>query len=384
MYRSDANVDATPLILHVIHYLGTGGLENGLVNLINRMEASRFRHAIACVEGYSDFRRRLTRPDVEVFALNRSRNGVWRLRRDLYRLCRKLRPTVVHSRNLSGLDALLPARLAGVRHCVHGEHGWDIDNLHGDNWKLAWLRRIHAPLVERYITVSKDLEDYLIRRVGISASRISQIYNGVDVERFSPTQPKPAGLLPSNFLGNSQVVIGTVGRIQPVKDQATLVRAFAELLRMSPDIARQVRLAIVGDGPMLPALRDLTRSLGLGELTWLPGVRTDIPDVLRTLDVFVLPSLAEGISNTVLEAMSSGVPVVATAVGGNIEIVQDGRWGRLFKPGDVASLATILGEYVASPSLRAAHANAARQIAVERFGLEAMTQSYQALYEGLC
>jgi sugar transferase (PEP-CTERM/EpsH1 system associated) len=238
--------------------------------------------------------------------------------------------------------------------------------------------------VERYITVSKDLEDYLIRRVGISASRISQIYNGVDTERFSPTQTKPAGLLPPNFLGNSHVVIGTVGRIQPVKDQATLIRAFAELLRTSPDIAQQARLAIVGDGPLLGALRDLVRSLGLSDLTWLPGARTDIPDVLRTFDVFVLPSLAEGISNTILEAMSSGVPVVATAVGGNIELVQDGRWGRLFKVGDVTTLAQILGEYVVNPSLRAAHANTARQVAVERFGLGAMTENYQALYEALC
>mgnify|MGYP001385354370 CR=1 FL=1 len=122
---------APPLVLHVIHQLAMGGMENNLINLINRMPASRFRHAIACVEDFSDFRQRLARPDVEVFALHRARIGVHRLRRELFRRCRRLRPAIVHSRNRSGLDALLPARLGGVRYCVHGEHGWDVDDLHG-------------------------------------------------------------------------------------------------------------------------------------------------------------------------------------------------------------------------------------------------------------
>ena len=156
-----------------------GGMENNLVNLINRMPASSFRHAIACVEDFTDFRSRLVKPDVEVFALHRSRIGVQRLRLELFRLCRRLRPRIVHSRNRSGLDVLLPARLAGVRYRVHGEHGWDVGDLLGESRKLLLLRRLHAPLVSRYITVSKDLERYLTRRVGVAAGRVTQIYNGV-------------------------------------------------------------------------------------------------------------------------------------------------------------------------------------------------------------
>ncbi len=96
----------------------------------------------------------------------------------------------MHSRNLSGLDALLPARLAGVPRCVHGEHGWDVDNLGGTNRRHALLRRLHAPLVDRYVTVSKDIERHLVERIGIRPSRIAQIYNGADTERFAPA---PAG-----------------------------------------------------------------------------------------------------------------------------------------------------------------------------------------------
>ena len=220
-------VDLRPLILHVIHHLVVGGMENGLVNLINRMPQECLRHAVACIEDYSDFCQRITRADTEVIALHRAKIGVWKMRYELFELCRRLRPRVVHSRNLSGLDALAPAKLAGVRHCIHGEHGWDMHDLYGTRWRPAILRRLHSPLVDRYIVVSKDLERYLIRRVGIAASRISQIYNGVDTERFSPSRGEPGNGLPADFADQDMLVIGTVGRLQPVKDQATLLRAFA-------------------------------------------------------------------------------------------------------------------------------------------------------------
>jgi sugar transferase (PEP-CTERM/EpsH1 system associated) len=367
--------------LHVIHQLAMGGMENNLVNLINRMPPARFRHAIACVEDFSDFRSRLAKTDVEVVALHRARIGVQKLRLELFRLCRRLRPAIVHSRNRSGLDALLPARLAGVRYCVHGEHGWDVDDLHGEKWKLILLRRIHSPLVNRYITVSKDLERYLVRRVGIAARRVKQIYNGVDTERFSPGAEKPLGLLPASLAGPGLVVIGTVGRIQAVKDQATLIRAFAALLAARPGSTSRLRLAIVGDGPLLGELRGLASSLGIAELTWLPGALGHVPDVLRLLDVFVLPSLSEGISNTILEAMASRLPVLATARGGNVELIDEGQNGRLFEPGDVESLARLLGEYLDNPALRRAHADVARRRALERFSLDAMVASYQAVYQ---
>jgi sugar transferase (PEP-CTERM/EpsH1 system associated) len=371
--------DPRPLILHVIHHLVIGGMENGLVNLINHLPRECFRHAVACIEGYSDFRQRITRPDTEVFALHRSNAGVWKIRKQLFQLCRRLQPQVVHSRNLSGLDALAPARFAGVRNCIHGEHGWDMGDLYGTRWRPAMLRRVHSPLVDRYIVVSKDLERYLIRRVGIAAGRISQIYNGVDTERFTPRPSGAANGLPAEFAEQDTLVIGTVGRIQPVKDQVTLLKAFAELVQSYA----YLRLAVIGDGPLLNDLRGFAETLGITKLTWLPGAIGNIPDALRRFDVFVLPSLSEGISNTVLEAMASGVPVVATAVGGNLELVEDGHCGRLFPPGDVTTLARLLGGYIADPLLRQAHAVAARRVAVERFSLDTMVRKYQEIYLGL-
>lgn len=375
------NAGAPPLVLHVIHHLMMGGMENGLVNLINNMPASHYRHAIACIEEDSDFRSRIARADVEVVALHRSRIGTWKLRREIFALCRRLRPAIVHSRNQSGLDALLPARLAGVKHCVHGEHGWDVGNIAGTKWKPALLRRLHAPLVDRYVTVSKHLERFLIQRVGIPAARISQIYNGVDTERFSPSPSKPVGWLPPEFRIDGRILIGTVGRLQPVKDQAALLRAFAALVASRADLRNRLRLTIVGDGPLSAELGALAISLKIDSRTWFPGPLKDTADVYRALDVFVLPSLNEGISNTILEAMASGVPVVASAVGGNLELVEDGVSGRLFPVGDEGALSRLLGEYASDAGLRQAHGRAARRIAVERFGLKAMVAGYEAVYD---
>lgn len=186
----------TPLILHVIHHLRTGGLENGLVNLINKMPESAYRHAIICVEDFSDFRDRIQHQNVEVIALHRSKIGVRQMQREIYALCRRLRPAIIHTRNQSGLDALLPAWLARVPCRIHGEHGWDVDNIDGKKLKPALLRRLHTPLVDGYITVSRHLANYLVNEVGIDTRRITQIYNGVDTEKFYPVENKASDLLP--------------------------------------------------------------------------------------------------------------------------------------------------------------------------------------------
>lgn len=372
-----------PLVLHVIHHLVIGGMENGLVNLINQIPPSRYRHAVACIEDYSDFRDRITRPDVDVIALHRSRIGVWALRRELFRLFRRLQPTIVHSRNQSGLDALLPARLAKVPHTIHGEHGWDVDNLDGKKWKPIALRRLHTPLVSRYVPVSKDLEQFLIRRVGIAPARITQIYNGVDTRRFEPAERKAIELLPPGFANADSIIVGSVGRVQPVKDHETLLRAFAALLVHRADLRPRLRLVVVGDGPLLAELRSLADSLGIAASTWLPGALGNIAEVLRAFDLFALPSLNEGISNTVLEAMASGLPVVATAVGGNTELVEDRVCGRLFAPGDRSALAAQLADYADNKTLRHEHSHAARRIALERFSLSAMTLNYAAMYDSV-
>ena len=164
-----------------------GGMENGLVNLLNRIPPSRYRQCVICAQDFSDFRNRITASNVEVFALHKSELTRIGLYRAMLKLFRQLSPTIVHSRNLSGLDALPAAWFAGVPIRVHGEHGWDVTDLEGKRLRPRLLRRAHSPLVNRYVTVSKDLQRYLVRNVGISPARITQIYNGVELSRFAPS-----------------------------------------------------------------------------------------------------------------------------------------------------------------------------------------------------
>lgn len=375
--------DARPLILHVIHHLVIGGMENGLVNLINHLPASEFRHMVACVEDYSDFRQRIRRDDVQVIALRRSQVGAAGVRRALYRLCREHRPAIVHSRNQSGLDALLPAFLARVPVRIHGEHGWDVDNLDGRKWKPALLRRLHAPLVTRYVTVSADLANFLQRRIGIAASRITTICNGVDTSRFQPQPGQALPPLPAGFEGEGVLRFGTVGRLQRVKDQVRLLEALAEIRRLRPELAPRARLVIVGDGPLRAELAQRAEALGVADATHFTGATTEVPAWLRALHVFALPSLNEGISNTLLEAMASGLPTLVTRVGGNVELVEEGQGGHFFEPGDTAALAGRLIAYFDDEALRLRDAAAARARCEARFSLQAMLGAYAGLYRGL-
>ncbi len=370
-----------PLIAHVIHHLVIGGMENGLVNLINRIPADRYRHLVLCAEDYSDFRNRIMRPDVSVIALKKStlsRSAMYRRLRGLFD---EHRPDIVHGRNLSGLDALLPAWRAGVRARIQGEHGWDVSDIDGSQFRPRLWRRLYSPLVTQYVTVSLHLQSYLTARVGVAESRITQIYNGVDTQRFAPGEAKPEGLLPQAFRGADKVVIGTVGRLQAVKDQASLVAACGTLLRESPSLRDTVRLLIVGDGPQRAALNAHIAEQGIGDVTWMPGARSDMNDVYRAIDVFALPSLNEGVSNTLLEAMASQLPVVATAVGGNVELVTDGSNGALVPAANPVALASALRAYVESPDLRQRHGRASRANATTNFSIDSMIARYLALYD---
>lgn len=383
MSRHLVNEGQPPLILHVIHHLVIGGMENGLVTLINRIPTSEYRHAVVCIEDYSEFRNRINRPDVEVVPLHRSKVGVWAVRRAIFEICRRLHPSIVHSRNQSGLDALLPARLSGVKHCIHGEHGWDIDNIDGRKFKPLLLRRLHSPLIERYVTVSLDLQRYLTDKVGIRSERIVQIYNGVDTDIFEPGHLRERDALPAHFRDDDVVIVGTVGRAQPVKDQVTLLRALAHLRNTQPELGRRIRLAFVGDGPSLPVLQSAAEELSLQTQVWFAGATNDVPRLLRLMDVFVLASLNEGISNTILEAMATALPVIATRVGGNVELVEDGVTGALFKPRDAQALAACVAAYVGAPELRRRHGRAGRLRAQERFSLHSMIDRYRKLYDSV-
>ncbi|WP_298834531.1 TIGR03088 family PEP-CTERM/XrtA system glycosyltransferase [uncultured Piscinibacter sp.] len=373
--------DNRPLIAHVVFRFDVGGLENGVVNLLNRLPAGRYRHAVIAMTEVSGFRDRVKREDVSFHALQKPPGQGLRIAPRMVRLLRELRPDVVHTRNLGALEMMLPAAWAGVPVRIHGEHGWDSNDPDGRRLACQWTRRAYRPFVHRYVALSRHLQTYLVDRVGVAPTRIAQIYNGVDTQRFRPAGESREGLAGSPFAAADQWVVGTVGRLQPIKNQVLLARAFVRALVLAPSARDRLRLVVAGDGPQREAVQEVLRQADADSLAWLAGRREDVPEVLRALDAFVLPSRAEGVSNTILEAMASGLPIAATAVGGNAELLQEGVTGRLVPSDDVEAMAeAILHDFSDRDGARA-RGRRAREAAERRFSLDAMVSAYDELYE---
>lgn len=382
--RDAADHDPRPLVVHVVYRFHVGGLENGVVNLINRLPVSRFRHAVVALTDCDPaFCRRVVHDDVRFVSLHKPPGHGVKLYPALFRLFSELRPAVVHTRNLAALEAVVPAWAAGVPVRVHGEHGWDVSDPDGTRRRFRWMRRLYRPFVTHYIPLSDHLLRYLNASVGVGAAHMTRICNGVDTQRFRPGVRGREVLAGSPFEGDDLCVIGTVGRLEPIKDPLNLLRAFVQLLRRAPELARRLRLMIVGDGSLRAELEAEIAREGVGACVWLAGERRDVPEAMRALDVFVLPSRAEGISNTILEAMACGLPVIATRVGGNAELVIEGETGMLVPAGDSAALADALARYVEDGRMMTQHGQAARKRAEAEFSIDGMVARYAQLYESL-
>lgn len=370
-----------PLIVHIVHHFDTGGMENGMVNLFNALPAARFRHAVICLTNYSSFRERITAQNVDFYALHKLPGHHFAWVPQLWKLLRRLRPDIVHTRNLSALEAQFITAAAGIRRTIHGEHGRDVFDLHGLNRRYTWLRRAVQPLVSQYIAVSQDLARWLHETVRVPTRKIRQIYNGVDCSLFHPVDGARHAGLPEGFAEAESIVFGSVGRMAQVKDYPTLTHAFIKLIHDHPEAASKARLVIVGEGVSRHVCAGLLQKAGLSHLAWLPGERHDIPALLRSIDVFVLSSLNEGISNTLLEAQASGLPVIATRVGGNVELVADGVNGTLVPPSDVEKMAQALLGYIDADERIREHGRQARLRVAEAFSIAAMATAYAEVYE---
>lgn len=374
----------TSLIVHLVYCFDFGGLETLVAECVNRMPADRYRHAIVCLTKANPAfaAKALTRPGVEIIALDKAPGLGLATHLAFWKLMRRLKPAVLHTYNLAAAEYAFTAALARVPVRVHAEHGRELSDPEGRNRKHNLLRRLLLPFIDCYVPVSADLRGWLDEVVGIPERKNLLIHNGVDTAKFQP--PSQPGESPAEWpFKPDDIVIGTVGRIQDVKNQAGLVDAFAQLQALLPEHKHRLRLAIVGDGPLLPALRQQVEAAGLTDVAWLPGARTDIAQLMQGFSVFALPSIAEGTPVTILEAMASGLPVVATRVGGIPEVVAGGATGRLVAPGDAGALAEALASYCRDPELAARHGAAGRERVERRNSIAAMVAAYAQLYDAL-
>ncbi len=368
-----------PLICHIIFRLDYGGLENGLVNLINRLPPGCYHHAIVCLTQATEFSKRITVPDLQIFEIGKRPGKDISAYLKVWRVLRRLRPDIVHTRNLPTIDMLGVAALAGIRRLIHGEHGLEVAELGGQHARYNRLRRLSRLVVSHYVAVNRDLGKWLNREMRIPEHRISVIYNGVDTRAFTPsTQDEPKPSVPG--LPADSFIIGSIGRLEPIKDHVTLVRAFLRILESRPHLRKTLRLALVGDGATRGVIEDMLTAADARDLAWMPGYQSDVRHLYRRFSVFVLPSRREGISNTLLEAMASGLPVIATRVGGTPEIVTDGEDGLLVPPEDLAALATAILRCHDAPALALDLGRRAHRHVEQKFSIDRMVDEYARLY----
>jgi sugar transferase (PEP-CTERM/EpsH1 system associated) len=363
-------------IMHVLYGLNRGGLENGLVNLIQRMDACRFEHVVCTVRGLGPNAERLPER-VRVRSLDATGSSSRLQTPALIRVIREVRPDIVHSRNWGAIEAVVAARVARVRAAVHSEHGFEADASAPEPWRRVCFRRLAYELADRVLSVSRQLRESHATRTGFPASRITVIHNGVDSERFSPDRNTRVRVRQELGIGDAELCIGCVANLLPVKDHMTLL----ESLGVLADRRGDWRLLLIGEGPERPRLQAFVdaRPEWKSRVVFL-GSSNCVPDLLRAMDVFVLPSVAEGICNALLEAMSTGLPVIATAVGGNPEVVVDGKSGLLFAAGDARALANLLERLWTQPRLRTQLGEQAIRHVQNEFSMGSMVAAYDQLY----
>ncbi|HEY2547611.1 MAG TPA: glycosyltransferase [Candidatus Acidoferrum sp.] len=364
-------------VLHVIDRLGMGGTEVGILKVIKGLSGEGFEHRICTIRGFDEEFAKAHEFEGRIYVAGRPGSGFQFLVGRLARIMRDFQPDIVHSRNWGAIEALLASRISGVPVAIHSEHGYEVDMLNGLPPRRRVFRRFAYAAADAVFTVTEELRSYHARQAWLPVERIRVLQNGVDTSRFARRSGEREASRRQLGFDESNIVFGAVGRLVPIKDQGSLLRA-AEILIGK---GLPVYVLLVGSGPELPKLKEIVAaSRFLSGRVVFEGATADVPSSLNAMDVFVLPSVSEGMSNTLLEAMASGLPVVATRVGGNPELVEDERSGILFKPGDVTGLSAILERLVCTPRLREELGQEARTRTVQEFSLESMTGRYRDLY----
>jgi sugar transferase (PEP-CTERM/EpsH1 system associated) len=301
-----------------------------------------------------------------VIAMNKSPGLKPSLVVQLAKTLRRIRPSVVHTHNTAGyIYGVAAAALARVPRVIHTRHGQRFDSSNRQTRVFRGLSR----WVDYVVGVSSDSRQLTINE-GIAESKAKLICNGIDLSRFKPVENRPQG---------RSVV---VARLSPEKDVASLLHALRIARQQASGDAIPISLDVVGDGTERGRLESLATSLALGDAVRFHGMRRDIPELLSQASMFVLPSVTEGISLTLLEAMATGMPVVACRVGGNPEVVVEEQTGILVPPRDPRSLASAMLRIHQDSSLARRFGNAGRRRVEQNFCVRKMVRAYEALYEG--
>jgi glycosyltransferase involved in cell wall biosynthesis len=362
-------------ILHIYQNSKIGGVQQQLLSLLKAYSREMFNPIFCCLGPKEEIGKEIEGTKIEFIPLNKLRYNRFSpgIVLELYRLMKKKQIHVVRThRYRSNLYGRLAAFLAGVPVIIASVH----DNYRTDKRpQRRIMNRILSKITDKIVAVSENVKEDIIRYDSIDPSKIEVIPNGIDVERFNP-EKNTADIRKEFSLEQDDIVIGFIGRIVPAKGLEYLLNALPYL----KEEFKSIKLLIVGEGSLVEELKARAKKNNIFDNILFTGRRRDIPDILASINIFVMPSIAEGLPNALLEAMAMGKPIVTTEVGGIPEIVKNGFNGLLVPPRDTLSLSKAIKELISNDRLAAKLGQAARDLVHDNLSIKAIAQKWQSLY----
>jgi glycosyltransferase involved in cell wall biosynthesis len=361
-------------VLYVFAALPVGGAEEVLITEVEGLDKTRFDPLVCVLSEKGPVGERIESRGFSVVALHRMKNHRFdpRIIRDLYRLIKTEKVEVVHTHLYDGNKyGRLAAGLARVPALISHYH-----NVYARRRiKYHLINRVLSTLNDRILAVSQAVKESVVRCDRISPEKIEVLYNGIDPSKFKGDfkdsgARQQFGVTPEDYL------IGVVARLEEQKGHMIL---FGALKRLIPDFP-QIKVLVVGDGTLRPVLEAKVTEMGLSEQVLFVGTRKDIPAILAALDLFILPSLWEGFSLAILEALAMGTPVIATAVGGASEVICSGYDGLLIPPGEESSLVAAVREAILDPRKYREMGRKGKETVVRQFTVAHHLTRLQDLY----
>lgn len=363
-------------VLHVTFNMGIGGTEQVIRQLVNNLAISNFENTIVCIDGnVGEIGKQLEKSGVPIEVLNRKQGFDLSLVRSLHRLIRNLGIDIVHCHQYTPyVYGWMASVTTGVK-VVFTEHG----RFHPDRYrtKAKLINPVMAHFTDKLVAISEATRGALARYEFMPHGKIDVIYNGIEGMRRDEVSVSRL----RNTLGIAQdtFVVGTVSRLDPVKNQGMMLNAFKAFHQKNPESC----LLLVGDGPERQKLEQQVIRLGLQNQVIFTGFISQPEDYLAAMDLFLLSSHTEGTSMTLLEAMSLGLPAVVTNVGGNPEIVEDGRTGLVTPPDDSKAFFEAMERIFRDRGLYQQISCEAQKAFMDRFSAKSMSDKYAACYSQL-
>lgn len=361
-------------VAHIVNYLSPAGKELGIVKLLNGMDSDRFKGYLIAIDEVFDSLS-LDTEKTELISMGKGRGNDFKMPKKLAKVLKEKQIDIVHTHSWGTLvEGVVGSKIAGSKIVIHGEHGTFHTGL-----KRKIIQQILFRMADYRLSVSQVLANKLEAAFGLKKGAYDVILNGVDSEKFNFDPAKRASYRKELGVEDNTLLIGTVGRTMKIKNHPLLVKAAKELAGRGLNF----KMVIIGDSPLHSTREELQKmavDFGVSDKVAFVGARKDIPGYMSAMDIFTLPSFSEGCSNVILEAMSVGLPIVASNVGGNPELVFHKQNGLLFESDNVHAISDSFSMLLNDADLRTSFSETSRRFILERFSLQQMITNYEDYY----